>query len=504
MPIDPKNLAGTATLTFSDEFNSLSLWNGQSGTWATNYFYNDAWGGLTTSNGAGGDPDQQFWYINSNYAPTSSVKPWTVSNGVLTIRAAPASPQIQPLINHEPYTSGELNSYNSFSQTYGYFEMRAQLPDVAGMFPAFWLIRKDGTWPPELDIMEVLGKDTTILYNTVHTAAGGSHTSDGFRTQVADMSAGFHTYGADWQADYITWYFDGQKIGKLPTPPDMNKAMFIQANLAVGGGWAGPANTTIPADMKIDYIRVYQAGGSAPAPAPIPAPAPAPAPAPTTAAAATTGSDLLVGTALDDRISGKAGNDTISGGDGNDYGRGEDGNDSLSGGAGADDLNGNAGADTVAGGAGDDRVLGGRDTDKIYGDDGNDYLSGDDSNDFVYGNLGNDTLDGGATGNDQLRGGQGDDVLRGGSGADWLSGDRGADTMTGGAGADVFHASQDSGVDRIVDFHASEGDRVQLDAGTVYTLKQIGADTVIQMSDGAVTLVGVSLSSLPSGWLFAA
>ena len=31
MAIDPKNLAGTATLTFADEFNTLSLWNGSCG-----------------------------------------------------------------------------------------------------------------------------------------------------------------------------------------------------------------------------------------------------------------------------------------------------------------------------------------------------------------------------------------------------------------------------------------------------------------------------------------
>jgi hypothetical protein len=32
MAIDPKNLAGTATLTFADEFNTFSYWTGSSGT----------------------------------------------------------------------------------------------------------------------------------------------------------------------------------------------------------------------------------------------------------------------------------------------------------------------------------------------------------------------------------------------------------------------------------------------------------------------------------------
>ena len=85
MTIDPKNLSATATLTFSDEFNSLSLWNGTSGTWSTKYPFAPEKGGSLPSNG------EQEWYINSMYAPTTSVKPWTVSNGVLTLTAQPAS-----------------------------------------------------------------------------------------------------------------------------------------------------------------------------------------------------------------------------------------------------------------------------------------------------------------------------------------------------------------------------------------------------------------------------
>lgn len=40
------------------------------------------------------------------------------------------------------YTSGMLNTYSSFSQTYGYFEMRADMPTDRGAWPAFWLCRK--------------------------------------------------------------------------------------------------------------------------------------------------------------------------------------------------------------------------------------------------------------------------------------------------------------------------------------------------------------------------
>ncbi len=233
------------------------------------------------------------------------------------------------------------------------------------------------------------------------------------------------------------------------------------------------------------------------------------------------GSDLFTGSGFDDRLRAYAGNDTMTGGGGNDvldggdgddsvaagvgndtivdpsgtnYLRGEDGDDVCVGGTGFDDINGNMGNDTVSTGPGDDYCVGGKDNDLLFGEAGQD---------FVYGNLGDDTCDGGS-GNDIVRGGQGNDTLTGGSGNDFVSGDRGDDTMIGGAGADNFHSFADAGIDRVLDFSVAEGDRVQLDPGTTFTVMQVGSDTVIMMSAGQVVLVGVSMASLLPTSIFGA
>jgi len=224
--------------------------------------------------------------------------------------------------------------------------------------------------------------------------------------------------------------------------------------------------------------------------------------------------DLLHGYAGNDLIWGDGGSDTIWGGDGDDtiyarappsilsggpggatYLRGEAGNDTITGAPGFDDINGNQGNDVVHGGDGDDYSVGGKDDDLLFGDDGND---------IVWGNLGNDTCDGG-NGDDQCRGGQGDDSVTGGAGNDFISGDRGNDTVAGGAGADIFHTFSGAGIDRVLDFHLAEGDRVQVDPGTVFTVTQVGADTVIDMGNGdQMILVGVQMSTLTPGWIFGA
>ncbi|HEY3694322.1 calcium-binding protein [Phenylobacterium sp.] len=216
------------------------------------------------------------------------------------------------------------------------------------------------------------------------------------------------------------------------------------------------------------------------------------------------GNDSIAGTAYADLLRGYDGADTINGGGGGDlidggagtsYLRGDDGNDTVTGDAAFDDINGNAGDDSASGGAGDDWVVGGKDQDRLAGDDGAD---------IVYGNLGNDTCDGGA-GADIVRGGQGDDIVTGGAGNDWLSGDKGSDTVTGGAGADIFHSFGDAGLDRVTNFNRAEGDRVQLDPGSTYTVAQSGADTVISITGGAqMVLAGVSMASLTGDWIFVA
>ncbi|MDB5441398.1 MAG: hypothetical protein JWM33_3825 [Caulobacteraceae bacterium] len=208
----------------------------------------------------------------------------------------------------------------------------------------------------------------------------------------------------------------------------------------------------------------------------------------------------LTGGGGDDTLMGASGDDTISGGDGRNYLRGGGGDDQLRGGAGFDDINGNMGDDTIDGG-----TAGGGDW--LVGGQGNDLVTAHQGDGLLYGNLGDDTLIGGA-GSEIIRGGQGDDSLSGGAGADFISGDRGNDTMTGGSGADAFHSAIRAGIDKVTDFHQSEGDYVLLDAGTTYAAAQVGADTVVTLgsagSGDQVILVGVSMSSLTDNWIVVA
>ena len=240
-------------LTFADEFNALSLWNGSSGTWDSNFWWGAANGSTLSDN------KELQWYIDTDYGPTKSVNPFSIEDGVLTITAARAPSETRPYINNYEYTSGLLTTYKSFAQTYGFFEVRADMPANKGAWPAFWLLPKDGSWPPELDVVEMRGQDPNSLIMTSHSKATGSHTTVVSTPYVASTD-GFHTYGVLWTKDVLVWYFDNTEVARAATPVDMNKPMYMLVNLAVGGMAGTPTDgLATPAEMQIDYVRAYTA-----------------------------------------------------------------------------------------------------------------------------------------------------------------------------------------------------------------------------------------------------
>lgn len=249
----PLNTAVLGGLTLDDEFNSLQLFDfstGQ-GLWRTNF---------------GGDPTKVDTYsITSNqekqvYTDASfqgianhslGYNPFSDSNGVLTITAQNMGQDSQYAFG-QPYSSGMLNTKGIFMQQYGYFEMRAELPTALGSWPAFWLSEDPYKPGVEADILEHLAINPNVAY--ARTDDAGTVTGN---TYYFPDPTGFHTYGMLWTATNTTFYVDQQAVMQIATPASWDKPMYVLMNLAVGG-WGGPINdAAYPAQMNVDYVRVY-------------------------------------------------------------------------------------------------------------------------------------------------------------------------------------------------------------------------------------------------------
>ncbi|QQP92758.1 family 16 glycosylhydrolase (plasmid) [Skermanella sp. TT6] len=307
-------------LLFQENFDAFSWHNGTSGIWSTTF--DERFGARSLPSG------ELQTYVEPTYrgyteAPLG-LDPFDVSNGVLTISAKPVDRATSASLGGASYTSGLITTEYSFQQTYGYFEMRADMPAGSGFWPAFWLLPIDHSWSHEIDVMEVLTARPNNLEINLHAPDSAQQYSRSVTT--TDLTAGFHTYGLEWTAKTLTWYLDGVAVGATSTPSGMDKPMYLLANLAVGGAWGGnpDLSTPFPAEMKIDYIRAWAsdaAGPILPQAAPLTLQPAKPISAPAIPALTISGdqaNNILNGTAKGELINGKDGDDRMSGGGGDD------------------------------------------------------------------------------------------------------------------------------------------------------------------------------------------
>ena len=149
--------AQTWTLSWSDEFNGTAIdntkWGYDIGTGAAQ----GLWGW--------GNGELQYYTDDTDNAD--------VLNGNLVITAR------QENFSGSNYTSARTVTRNKFSQTYGKWEARIDLPTGQGIWPAFWMLRENNPWPGEIDIMEIVGHLPGNCHGTAHWGEVGNVQSMG-------------------------------------------------------------------------------------------------------------------------------------------------------------------------------------------------------------------------------------------------------------------------------------------------------------------------------------
>jgi beta-glucanase (GH16 family) len=203
-------------------------------------------------------------YPNADAIAATGISPFRTEDGRLRIiaRAMPAKLRhTVPAVLPADYLSGALVTY-PFGQRYGYFEMRARLPPGQGLWPAFWLLPCDLSWPPEIDVMEAPGRGSSLLYTTIHTRHLGHRQHFAAWRFDPSLAWRFHSFGVDWGPERMVFYLDRQQVFAHRTPPDFHKPFYMLLNLAVGapGSWPGQpdAATPMPAVMEVSSVRAWQ------------------------------------------------------------------------------------------------------------------------------------------------------------------------------------------------------------------------------------------------------
>ena len=194
------------------------------------------------------------------YNPNDPANPFAFLNGALSITAFPTP------VNGEPYTSGMMETSGIFSQSTGYFEIRASTPGAQGFWYGFWMLPFGGFYP-EIDILEQPNNSGTTTEYWTHTSTPTDN-SGGFSDTGVNITSGYHTYGFLWTANTIQYVFDGQLVGwPHVEPPSMaGLQMYLIVQNAVGDQYSWPG-APIPgawSTLGVDYVRAYSTDPTVP------------------------------------------------------------------------------------------------------------------------------------------------------------------------------------------------------------------------------------------------
>ena len=213
----------------------------------------------------------EFNTMNSNsWSPRVSSPGWSfdpanvaVSNGNLVLSAT----------NQNGIKYGGVLSKGKYNFQYGYIEIRAKVAKGNGIASGMWLAGQYH-WPPEVDILEHLGKSPKDIYMTRHCSIYLDSTCDGSsflgntwwkysskRYTGVDWSLAYHNYGVEWTPSYVRWLVDGVELYRVTTGVP-KEPMYITLAICANcnGGWSGyiDGTTPLPARTYFDYVRVYQ------------------------------------------------------------------------------------------------------------------------------------------------------------------------------------------------------------------------------------------------------
>ncbi len=291
--------------------------------WEDDFANLDSWI-ILTGNGSWGWGNGELEYYSASNVDIAPIAGEPGNTGLrLTARQESGPDIVDQWGNPLYYTSGKVMSKSNVSLKYGMVEFRVKVPDLdLGGWPAVWLLGTSNLgWPRcgEIDMMEMGWQQSFRDLHDTHN--GGNGLNNSTVNQVTGANAIYYSDDAvvpgnpsgaasiSWDPDdlYCRPYYsyspelvdrfliyrtywdatslrftvvdDGVEYDLYETPftideesAEFNDPFYLIANLAIGGAFTDaynlgdpgsglPVSMPFPAEMIVDYIRVYEWNG---------------------------------------------------------------------------------------------------------------------------------------------------------------------------------------------------------------------------------------------------
>eukprot|EP00611_Tribonema_gayanum_P007294 TRINITY_DN1664_c0_g1_i1.p1 TRINITY_DN1664_c0_g1~~TRINITY_DN1664_c0_g1_i1.p1 ORF type:complete len:719 (-),score=172.09 TRINITY_DN1664_c0_g1_i1:888-3044(-) len=198
----------------------------------------------------------------------------------------------KPLANTAQIASGKVTSNAPYTAKFGRVEALITLPFGIGLWPSFFLLPVNetyGPWPAsgEIDILETYNIQpspvatpvlSSLHYGTPVYLNGPKGQNGCVLMDGRSLGGEPHVFALEWSPESLKFYVDnylfcemtqwwtenGAKVNADPSAP-FDDPFYITLALAVGGQVPQVASLaqlppdTLPAQLKIDYVRVFAA-----------------------------------------------------------------------------------------------------------------------------------------------------------------------------------------------------------------------------------------------------
>ena len=273
-------------LTFSDEFDSLTTtqtkwnpqfpqgnvhqpWNKSQMDGFNNFSYN---AGVLTIQTKQENNISQYWRKNASWGDDCHFQSYDYSSGSLHTGCLNCNSIISPVPQLINCSGAPAVKEHTFSQKYGWFEIRTKTPRGKGLWNAFWLLPRDEgyTWANEIDVFEVPGNGKYIAQTNWTDFVDSLHPNNGRYNEAKIINcigyrayADYHTYAVNWTSTSITFYYDNKQVGSflndyIPTASEMYMLVNNYVDEGSGSGMMIQSEVSnFPNNWGIDYVRVY-------------------------------------------------------------------------------------------------------------------------------------------------------------------------------------------------------------------------------------------------------
>ena len=232
-------------LTFFDEFSTDEL---DGDIWSTKlpWWEWTKWG-------------QKHYFVDTqDIDKEASINPYVFQEAILTIRGKKIPAPLQKFYDNKKYSSGIISSRSIFQSSNGYIEARMKLPRWQWLWAKLWMMySRDKDAQRRIQLVESDIEKQNLIYQSYegYVDSGRQIFTKEKQLEGEKYFNDFHIYALKWSPEKIEFFIDGNMTHSVGRELRTSEKKYLYASLEL---WWEDIQASMPAELKIDWIRVYE------------------------------------------------------------------------------------------------------------------------------------------------------------------------------------------------------------------------------------------------------